>query len=299
VTGLELDRFLEAERARVDAALERAILLASGPAAAVAQPIRYAARGGGKRLRPILLAAAYRAFRPLVPPPVYDLAAAVELIHTYSLVHDDLPAMDDDEFRRGRPATHASFGVAAATVAGAAMIPLSLRVASAACHELAMEPARRRDVLLPLYAAAGAGGMVGGQVLDLEAEGRDLPIRDLEEIHRRKTGALLAVGPRMGATAAGASAAARDALQAYGAALGLAFQITDDILDVIGTTAVLGKTAGRDGALDKATFAAAGVEAARARARREVDAALSALEAGRVSSMELVALARYAAERDR
>jgi geranylgeranyl diphosphate synthase, type II len=299
VTGFDLDRFLEGERIRVDAALERALPARSAPAA-LAEPIRYAIRGGGKRLRPILLVAGYRTFRATVPPAVYDLAAALELIHTYSLVHDDLPAMDDDDVRRGRPATHAAFGIGAATVAGAALIPLSLRIASGACRDLDMTPEIRRAVLLPLYAAAGAGGMVGGQVMDLEAEGRDLSVRELEEIHRRKTGALLAVAPRMGATAAGAPAVARDALEAYGAALGLAFQIADDILDVTGTTAVLGKTAGRDGELAKATFAVvAGVEAARARARREVDAALAALEAGGIHSTELVALARFAAERDR
>jgi geranylgeranyl pyrophosphate synthase len=168
VTGFDLDRFLEGERIRVDAALERALPAPSAPAA-LAEPIRYAIRGGGKRLRPILLVAGYRAFRAPVPQAVYDLAAALELIHTYSLVHDDLPAMDDDDVRRGRPATHAAFGIAAATVAGAALIPLSLRVASGACRELRVSPAHRRAVLIPLYAAAGAGGMVGGQVMDLEA----------------------------------------------------------------------------------------------------------------------------------
>jgi geranylgeranyl diphosphate synthase, type II len=298
VTTFDLDRFIEAERTRVDAALERTFLFLTP--ADVVEPMRYAVRGGGKRLRPILVVAAYRAFRTPVPPAVYDLAAAVELIHTYSLMHDDLPAMDDDRLRRGRPAAHVAFGIEAATLAGAALIPLSLRVASTACRQLRLGPDLRRAVLRPLYAAAGAGGMVGGQVLDLEAEGKDLGIDELEDIHRRKTGALLAVAPRMGATAAGASAAARDALQAYGAALGLAFQIADDILDVTGTTVALGKTAGRDGALAKATFAVVeGVEPARARAGREVGLALAALEAGGIRSMELVALARFAAERDR
>jgi geranylgeranyl pyrophosphate synthase len=299
VTGFDLDRFLEAERARIDDALGRALAHAAFPAS-VADPIGYAIRGGGKRLRPILVVAAYRAFRSDVPAALYDLAAALELIHTYSLVHDDLPAMDDDDFRRGRPATHVEFGGRVATVAGAAMIPLSLRVASEACQRLRLTTELRRATLQPLFAAGGAGGMVGGQVLDLEAEGRHLSIGELEEIHRRKTGALLAIAPRMGATAAGADPPARAAMQSYGAALGLAFQIADDILDVTGTTAVLGKTAGRDGELAKATFAQiAGVETARERARLEVASALAALDAGGIRSIELVALARFAAERDR
>jgi geranylgeranyl diphosphate synthase, type II len=299
VTGFDLKQFLESEGLRVDEALERALRPGSIPDS-VREPIRYAVRGGGKRLRPILLVAAYRSIRPEVPVAVYDLAAALELIHTYSLVHDDLPAMDDDPFRRGRPSTHVAFGVRAAAVAGAAVIPLSLRVARDACRRLEIGSALRREVLVPLYAAAGAGGMIGGQVLDLEAEGSELSMRELEAIHRRKTGALLAVAPRMGAAAAGADPDSRDALHRYGTALGLAFQITDDILDVTGTTAVLGKTAGRDGELRKATFAGiAGVEPARERARDEVRAALAALEAGSIRSSELVALARFAAERDR
>lgn len=299
MSSFDLERFIETERARVDAALERSLPTAGAPPS-MAAPVRYAVRGGGKRLRPILMIAAYRAFRSPVPAPVYDLAAALEIIHTYSLVHDDLPAMDDDDFRRGRPATHVAFGLEAATVAGAALIPLSLRAAAGACGRLGIGRDLRRGVLAPLYAAAGAAGMVGGQVLDLEAEGRALSIGELEEIHRRKTGALLAVAPRMGATAAGAGDAARDALERYGSAVGLAFQIADDILDVTGSTAVLGKTAGRDGALAKATFAGvAGVEAARGRARREVESALAALEAGNIRSTELAALARFAAERDR
>jgi geranylgeranyl pyrophosphate synthase len=299
VTPFELGRFLAAEQPRVDAALERATRLDAVPPA-VAEPLRYAVGAGGKRLRPVLVIAAYRAFRPAVPRPVYDLAAAVELIHTYSLVHDDLPAMDDAEMRRGRPSTHVAFDVAAAVVAAAALIPLSLRVARAACQALALNPAQRSSALVPLYAAAGAGGMVGGQVLDLEAEGQRLSMPELEGIHRRKTAALLGASARLGASAAGADTDGRDALQRYGRSLGLAFQIADDILDVTGTTAVLGKTAGRDDQLEKATYpVVAGVEDSRARAWREVDAALAALEAGGIHSEELTALARYAAERDR
>lgn len=299
MTDLDLEGLLDAERAEVDRALERAIRLPKAPAA-VADPIRYAVRGGGKRLRPILCVAAYRAFRPGPPPAVYDLGSAIELIHAYSLVHDDLPSMDDDCVRRGRPSTHVVFGAPAATVAGAALIPLAVRVADEACRALDLEDARRGSILQALCEAAGGGGMVGGQVLDLEAEQRRIESDEVEEIHRRKTGALLSVAPWIGATAAGAMPAAADAVQRYGSALGLAFQIADDILDVTATTGVLGKTAGRDGALNKSTFAVAvGVEGARTRAGREVDRAIAALEGAGIRSEELVALARFSARRDR
>lgn len=298
MTDLDLEGLLDAERAEVDRALERAIRLPTAPAA-VADPIRYAVRGGGKRVRPILCVVAYRAFRPGPPPAVYDLGSAIELIHAYSLVHDDLPSMDDDDVRRGRPSTHVVFGASAAAVAGAALIPLAVRVAGEACRALDLEDARRGSILRALCEAAGGGGMVGGQVLDLEAEQRRIESDELEEIHRRKTGALLSVAPWIGATAAGAPPAAADAVQRYGSALGLAFQIADDILDVTATTAVLGKTAGRDGALNKSTFAvAAGVEGARTMAGREVDRAVAALEGAGIRSEELVALARFSARRD-
>jgi geranylgeranyl diphosphate synthase, type II len=299
VTAFDLHAFLAAEGARVQAALERAIALPAAPAS-LADAVRYAVRGGGKRVRPILCVAAYRALRPGVPDAAYDLAASLELIHTYSLIHDDLPSMDDDEVRRGLPSTHVAHGVVTATLAGAAMIPLAVGVAAQAARDLDLDAGRRQRILQALCAAAGAGGMVGGQVMDLMAEGRTLELDELEAIHRRKTGALLGVAPLMGGLAAGGTGGALDALEVYGSAVGLAFQIADDILDVTGTTAVLGKTAGRDGELEKATFAAlAGVEAARARAGVEVDTALAALDAVGLWSDELVALARFAAERDR
>jgi geranylgeranyl diphosphate synthase, type II len=299
VSPLELVPFLEAQRAAVDAALERAVRAAASHGR-LSEAIGYAVRGGGKRLRPTLCVAAYRALGKEPTPAVYDLAASIELVHTYSLVHDDLPSMDDDPVRRGRPATHMAFGVPTATIAGAALIPYAVGVAARAVAELGLASETRQAVLRELCVAAGAGGMVGGQVLDLEAEGRALAVEDLERIHRHKTGALLAAAPVMGGMAGGAGAAARHALRAYGSAVGLAFQITDDILDVTGTTAVLGKTAGRDDALDKASFAAViGVPAAQARARGQVDGALAALDAAGIRSEELAALARYAAERDR
>lgn len=288
------------ERARVDAAL--ATLMDAAGSGTLVDAARYAVDAGGKRLRPILCIAGYRAVAGTdrVPEPVYRLASSIELIHTYSLIHDDLPSMDDDAVRRGRPSTHVAHGVATATLAAAALIPLAVRVAQEAGTDLALAEGVLRDLVGTLCAAAGAGGMVGGQALDLEAEGRDIGLEALEQIHRKKTGALLAAAPLMGGIAAGAGPAARNALAVYGTALGLAFQIADDILDVTGETAVLGKAAGRDQALEKATYPSlAGLDGARERAEAEVARALDALRAGGIRSEELTALARFAAARDR
>jgi geranylgeranyl pyrophosphate synthase len=293
-----IDSFLARERDRVDEALTDIVAgVGDGP---LADAVGYAVGAGGKRLRPILCVAGYRALAGAVAEPVYRLAASLELIHTYSLIHDDLPGMDDDAVRRGRPATHRAHGEAVATLAAASLIPLAARVADTAARDLRLEDGVRRKLVITLCSAAGAGGMVGGQALDLAAEGRTVSLEELERIHRRKTGALLAAAPVMGGTAAGADREQRQALRVYGAALGLAFQITDDILDVTGDTAVLGKTAGRDRELAKATFPAlAGLEQARSRADAEVARALGALEAGGIRSAELTGLVRFVTARDR
>ncbi|MFO7892859.1 MAG: polyprenyl synthetase family protein [Longimicrobiales bacterium] len=293
-----VDAFLAGARAPVDAALAEVVQDAgTGP---LPDAVRYALDAGGKRLRPILCVAAYRAVAGDVPAPVYRLAASLELIHTYSLIHDDLPGMDDDDVRRGRPATHVAQGEAVATLAAAALIPLAARVVLDAGRDLKLPDGVRRDLVGTLCAAAGGGGMVGGQALDLEAEGRQVTLDELERIHRKKTAALLAAAPVMGGLAAGADDAARDAFATYGRALGLAFQIADDILDVTGDTAVLGKTAGRDTELEKATFPALeGLAEARARANAEVGRALGALDADGIRSEALSALARFAIARDR
>lgn len=296
---LDLERYLSGERDRIEEALQRVLPEPEGRDPVV-EAARYALEAGGKRLRPILCVTAYRAIRQPVSEPVYRLAASLELVHTYSLIHDDLPSMDDDDVRRGRPATHVVHGVRAATAAGAALIPGAVAVAVEAARDLGLEEGVRRELVLSLCAAAGAGGMVGGQALDLAAEGRDVSLQELEGIHRLKTGALLAAAPVMGGIAAGGDAATRTALRIYGQSLGLAVQIMDDILDVTGSTAILGKIAGRDLQLEKATFPGlAGLDTARARAVDEVDAACAALEAVGTGSEELVALARFVVERDR
>ena len=237
-----------------------------GMPAAVADAVRYSLMGEGKRLRAILLIAAYRACGG--QGDVTGLAAAVEVVHAYSLVHDDLPCMDDDDMRRGRPTVHRVFGVPVATAAGLAMVPLAARCAAAASRSLGMAPARVGTIVRELMQAAGAAGMIGGQLLDLEGEGLALSLEQLERIHRAKTGALLTASVRLGGLAAVAEPATLDALSRYGAAIGLAFQIADDVLDVTSTTDELGKTAGRDVALRKSTYPALlGIEGAITRAQ--------------------------------
>lgn len=303
-TAFTLAEYLESERARIETARVRLLdeLLGDG-SSEVRDPIRYALDAGGKRLRPILCVAAYAAVRggtDPVPDAAYDLACAIELIHTYSLVHDDLPCMDDDDLRRGRPTTHRVFGVEAGVVAGAAFIPLAARAAAHAGEGLGLGPDVRMRLVRELCTAAGGGGMVGGQLLDLAAEGRAVDLKEMEGIHARKTGALLAAAPRIGGIAAGAPEEVVEGLGAYGRRLGLAFQIADDVLDVVGSTEALGKTAGRDQALAKATYPSLlGVDGARRRAREEAEAAVAALRDVGIDSPALEALARYAVERDR
>jgi geranylgeranyl diphosphate synthase type II len=303
-TAFPLADYLERERTRIEEARGRLLDALAGDApGAVRDPIAYALDAGGKRLRPILCVAAYAAVRRGsgdVPDAVYELACALELIHTYSLVHDDLPCMDDDDLRRGRPTTHRVHGVEAAVVAGAAFIPLAARAVAYAGERLGLGPDGRMRLVRELCAAAGGGGMVGGQLLDIEAEGRMVELQELEAIHARKTGALLAAAPRIGGIAAGAPEEAVEGLGLYGRRLGLAFQIADDVLDVVGNPEALGKTTGRDQVLAKATYPSLlGLDGARRRAREEADAAIAALRAVGIESAALEALAHYAVERDR
>ena len=261
-----------------------------------AEAIRYALLGEGKRLRAILLLEASRACGG--PVDAYELAAAVEVVHAYSLVHDDLPCMDDDDVRRGRPTVHRVYGVPVATAAGLAMVPLAARSAYRAARELGLSAGEAGDVVRTLMESSGAGGMIGGQLLDLEAEGVALSLDAMERVHRLKTGALIAASVTLGAQAARASAQRRHALAHYGAAVGLAFQICDDVLDVTATTDELGKTAGRDLALSKSTYPALlGVEGAIERATALINEACATLAAEGLLTPTLEQLARYIVER--
>ena len=281
------------DRRAVDAVLDEFCCAhLAGRESATAGAMRYSLLGEGKRLRAILLIAAYRAAGG--GGDASELAAAVEVVHAYSLVHDDLPCMDDDDMRRGRPTVHRVHGVAAATAAGLAMVPLAARCAYRAAIALGLSAARGGSIVRELMRAAGAGGMIGGQLLDLEGEGLALSIEQLERIHRLKTGALITASVCIGGIAAGTSRARLEALAHYGQAIGLAFQIADDVLDVTATTDVLGKTAGRDLALQKSTYPALlGVDGAIARAGALVDEACAGLAAVGLLTPALEHLARF------
>lgn len=288
------------ETSAIEAALSRA--LRRIPAGArVSDAMRYAIGGGGKRLRPALLAACYEAVaRRPADDRVADLGCAIELLHTYSLVHDDLPSMDDDDVRRGRATTHKKFDERTATLAGAALIPLAFEVADLAAQALDLAPEARVQIAHTLAEAAGAAGMVGGQVLDLEGEAREVDVETLERTHAAKTGALLRGACRLGAIAAKADPAQLAAIDAYGRHLGLAFQITDDILDETASTEQLGKTAGKDRSVSKATFPAVlGMAGAAERAMTEMKAAIEALGSANLAGDTLADLGRFAVERKR
>jgi geranylgeranyl pyrophosphate synthase len=298
--GDRLSAHLAREREQVEAALGRAVdALERDLPPDVFGAARHGVLGGGKRLRPILCVSAYEACGGRVGPAVYDLAASLELVHAYSLMHDDLPCMDDADLRRGRPTTHRERGEDVTMRAGAALIPAAALQALSACAALGCLPARARSVTAALLEAAGAGGMVGGQWADLLGEGRALGAAELDALHGRKTGALLAAALVMGALAAGAPGAVVQALEEYGRAIGLAFQIADDILDATQEAETLGKNPS-DVALGKSTYVALhGLDAARVRARAEAERAVAALRRAGLEAPTLEALAAYVVERDR
>jgi geranylgeranyl pyrophosphate synthase len=244
---------LTPDRSDIDAAIARLCDSLPPMQPRLADAIRYTLRGPGKRLRGILVAASYRAAGG--GGEISGLAAAVELLHAYSLAHDDLPCMDDDDMRRGRATTHRACGVPVTVVAGAAIIPLAARAAAQAVAGMHRGDARVAPIVATLMRAAGACGMIGGQLQDLMAESvRADSIEKLERIHRAKTGALISASAMVGGMAAGAPGTSVDALGSFGADLGLAFQIVDDVLDVTSSSASLGKTAGRDAQLGKSTY---------------------------------------------
>jgi farnesyl diphosphate synthase/geranylgeranyl diphosphate synthase type II len=262
----------------------------------VGDAIRYTLEGGGKRLRGLLAMSAYRAAGGT--GDVSAVAAAIEIIHSYSLVHDDLPCMDDDDMRRGRPSTHRAFTIPVAVAAGAAMIPIAARAAHRGARELRLPQGACCTIVKVLMRAAGAGGMIGGQHLDLAGEGSALSRPDLDAIHAAKTGALITASVRIGGLAAGADEQGLSALDTYGETIGLAFQIMDDVLDVTASSDQLGKTAGRDATRGKSTYPALlGVEGAVGRARSLVAEGCSALRERKMLTGELESLAGFIVSR--
>lgn len=283
---------------RTESLLEQVFSAPSGELERLYQAMRYSVMNGGKRVRPLLVYAACEALGG--QPEQADAAAcAVELIHSYSLVHDDLPAMDDDDLRRGQPTTHKAFDEACAILAGDGLQSLAFELLADAQRNLC-EPQTRLNMLLVLSRAAGPAGMVGGQAIDLESVGTRLDQSALENMHLHKTGALIEASVQLGALASGkANTASQQALQQYAHAIGLAFQVQDDILDVESDTATLGKTQGKDEANHKPTYPALlGLEAAKAYALSLRDTALSALSGFDQRAEPLRDLARYIVSRD-
>jgi geranylgeranyl pyrophosphate synthase len=261
------------------------------------EALAYALKTPGKRVRAALLLGAYRAAGGS-SPGIVGVAASVETVHAYSLVHDDLPCMDDDDLRRGRPTAHRVFDVPTATKVGFMLVPVAARLLAVGARELGLAAPTLGGMAIELFQAGGIEGMVGGQWLDLEAEGRSLALSELITVHRGKTGALIRAACTLGGMAAEAPPRVLAALTAYGADVGLAFQIADDVLDATGTSEELGKPAGRDAELSKSTYVALlGVEGARAEAHRLAAAATAHLEQGGVPSDALGALAGYIVNR--
>ena len=295
-----LASFLEARGKPVESALRRSVdALANLVPASLASAIHDGVMSGGKRIRPLLLVAAYEEVGALLEDPVYDLAASVEMMHAYSLMHDDLPCMDDAPLRRGSPTVHVVHGTHTGTVAGVLLIPWAATRAYESSVALGRTEDEARGIAAHLLEAAGAGGMVGGQALDLLGEERSLDEEDLVELHTLKTGALLAAALELGAMAAGAGRALLAALGSFGRDIGLAFQVTDDVLDATATADVLGKRPS-DAERDKSTYVALmGVHGARAHARWLVERALAALDAAGLTALRLRQLARFVVQRNR
>ncbi len=272
---MNLKTYLATRTAEVDAALDAFLPKAKQRPATIHAAMRYSVFAGGKRLRPVLCLAAAEACGGEIPDALAP-ACAVELMHTYSLVHDDLPAMDDDDLRRGRPTCHKVYGEGMAVLCGDALLTESFIVLA---KTAASKRYGAREYVAELAETGGSRKLIGGQVMDLEGEGKKLTQRDLVRIHEAKTAALLTTSLRLGGMTANASPAKLEALTKFGNALGLAFQVIDDILDVTQSTEVLGKTAGKDEAVEKSTYPAIlGLETSRKEAARLTKAAMDALE---------------------
>ncbi len=299
MTDTQLKTFLDTCGQRIEAALNAWLPPEQIPPARLHQAMRYAVLGGGKRVRPTLVYATAEAIG-LLPEDVNTIACAVELIHAYSLIHDDLPAMDDDDLRRGRPTCHKVFGEAIAILAGDALMTLAFLVL--ARDDALPGGAKARLAMIDTLAwAAGSRGMAGGQAMDLDAVGRDIDLTTLENIHIHKTGALIRASVRMACLAdPGLAPDLAERLDHYAKCLGLAFQIRDDILDIEAPTAILGKTKGKDQAQDKATYPALmGLEAARQAATDLMNEALASLDPFDARADPLRWLAGYIVQRDR
>ncbi len=295
---MDLKVYMKEQCARVDAALDRFLPRETVLPHSLHRAMRYSVFAGGKRVRPILMLAACQAVGGDTERAV-PAACAMEMIHTYSLIHDDLPAMDDDDFRRGNPTSHKVFGEAIAILAGDALLTEAFRLTSDPAFTGGCEPSGLLAVIHEIATCAGSHGMVGGQVIDMESEGQqDIDLATVQYIHTHKTGALIKASVVAGAILGGAAGQQLAAITRYGEAAGLAFQIADDILDIEGTTEEIGKDAGSDEARGKATYPAViGLSAAKGEAQAMMDEALRALDVFGAEADALREIARYIVQR--
>jgi geranylgeranyl diphosphate synthase type II len=290
---LELTAYLARNNERLDRALSNYLASCDG-ASRLAQAMRYSLMAGGKRLRPHLCLAATAALHGNIETAL-PAACALEMIHTYSLIHDDLPAMDDDDLRRGKPTCHVAFDEATAILAGDALLTLAFEVLAAMP---AVFPERCLEVVRIIAAAAGPGGMVQGQMLDMASEGRKLTAEELKHLHALKTGAMIEASLACGAVLAGGSRTQIEALREYGRAIGLAFQVMDDILNVEGDPAVMGKAAGTDRAHHKNSYPGLwGLEKSKEFAQNLIQSAIQAIAEFDAEADALRALAHYVVDR--
>jgi geranylgeranyl diphosphate synthase type II len=296
---MNIKEYLAEKKQVVEEALAAYMLVEKEPLIQHIKAMRYSLFAGGKRVRPILAIAAAEALQ-VSHPSLLPIACALECIHTYSLIHDDLPAMDNDDLRRGKPTSHMVFGEAEAILAGDGLLSLAFDLMAHPEVAVHLSPAENLRIIGLVARAIGPLGMVGGQSLDLAAEGRQISLDQLQFIHRCKTGALITASVQAGAIFAGADAPRFEALTTYGEKIGLAFQIVDDLLDVVGSTEELGKTAGADLNRQKATYPSfLGVEKTRELARDAVAAAVEALNDFDHRADPLRELAHYIYSRNR
>lgn len=294
-----LDEYIAERVAIIDAALDRTLPAAERLPTSLHQAMRYSIFAGGKRIRPLLMIAACEAVGGKVES-VLSAACAMEMIHTYSLIHDDLPAMDDDDYRRGRLTNHKVFGEATAILAGDALLTQAFILLATTSQGDVVSAADRLRVLQIIATAAGSLGMVGGQVVDMESEGKSVDLPIVEYIHTHKTGALILASIQAGAIFGGADSHAFAALTRYGECAGLAFQIADDILDIVGDQSLLGKDVGSDVHRGKATYPALlGLAESRRRSEELRDLAIDALLPLKAEAEPLRALVSFIVDRSR
>lgn len=292
---VNINEYFKTQSVRVEAWLDKLLPGAELAPATIHGAMRYSIFAGGKRLRPTLTIAVGELFNA-PEEPLLTAASALEMIHTYSLIHDDLPAMDNDDLRRGRPTNHKVYGEAIAILAGDALLTQAF-ISLAAISDISPE-AKIRLIAEVAEAAGTVKALIGGQVLDIENEGKSFTAEQLDAIHRAKTGALIRCCARVGAIVGGASPEELDACTEYAEKVGLAFQVADDVLDATATSEELGKTAGKDAQTEKATYVALyGIEAARQRAGALRDEAISALASAGLKSERLEEIARFIVDR--